>query len=91
MAIALVHPCMDGLSMNLLIFFFNRRNCDRDEAPVYRSVKSMSSFIHHEYNPRPANHPRKGLHLRLEIELGSSFSKAISLSTLAWAHNVQSI
>lgn len=85
-------PSLHGWLVNeFAYFFFNRRNCDRDEAPVYRSVKSMSSFIHHEYNPRPANHPRKGLHLRLEIELGSSFSKAIFLSTLAWAHNVQSI
>lgn len=63
-------PSLHGWLVNDLAYFFSRGNCDRDEAPVYRSMRSMRSFIHHEYHPRPANQPRKGLHLRLELRTG---------------------
>lgn len=63
-------PSLHGWLVNELAYFFNSRNCDRDEAPVYRSVRNMRSFICHKYHLRPANHPRKCLHFRLEIRTG---------------------
>lgn len=63
-------PSLYGWLIHELTYFFNRRICGRDEAPVYRSMRNMRSFSHHEYHPRPATHPRKGLHLRLEVRTG---------------------